>query len=152
MGLPCRELYATNVGDESNEILLSAYKPIKKNDGYHMPPNTPIGFDMWIPNVLDLKEEDGDMFHLDDTWVWKPPIPEHRYIMSIDCSRGDSDDRSALEIFDLDGTDENGLPCIEQVLEYNGKITGDDLGECKSVKEFKEKYGKYKISVWHNNC
>lgn len=75
------------------------------------------------------KKEDGDMFHLDDTWVWKPPIPEHRYIMSIDCSRGDSDDRSALEIFDLDGTDENGLPCIEQVLEYNGKITGDDLGE-----------------------
>ena len=81
-----------------------------------------------VRNPLD-KKEDGDMFHLEDTWIWKPPIEGHRYIMCIDCSRGDSDDRSALEIFDLDGTDENGLPCIEQVLEYNGKTTGDDLGE-----------------------
>ena len=74
------------------------------------------------------KKEDGDMFHLEETWIWKPPIPGHRYIMAVDCSRGDSDDRSAVEIFDLDGED-NGLPCIEQVLEYNGKMTGDDLGE-----------------------
>ena len=59
MGLPIRELYATNVGDESNEIFLSAYKPLKKDDGYHRPPKTALGFDMWIPNVLDLKEEDG---------------------------------------------------------------------------------------------
>lgn len=75
------------------------------------------------------KKEDGDMFHLEDTWIWKPPIPGHRYVMPIDCSRGDGDDRSALEILDLDGVDDNGQPCIEQVLEYNGKITGDDLGE-----------------------
>ena len=75
------------------------------------------------------KSEDGDMFHLEETWVWKLPIDGHRYIMPIDASRGDSQDRSALEIFDLDGIDDNGLPCIEQVLEYNGKMTGDDLGE-----------------------
>ena len=87
-----------------------------------------------MQNLLNVKppidkNNDGDMFHLEDTWVWKPPIPGHRYIMPIDPSRGDSDDRSALEILDLDGTDDNGLPCIEQVLEYNGKITGDNLGE-----------------------
>lgn len=75
------------------------------------------------------REENGDMFHLDETWVWKLPIPGHRYLMAIDPSRGDSEDRSALEIIDLDGIDDNGTPCIEQVLEYNGKITGDDLGE-----------------------
>jgi len=75
------------------------------------------------------KSDDGDMFHLEDTRVWKKPIPGHRYIMPIDPSRGDSDDRSALEIVDLDGVDDNGLPCAEQVLEYNGKITGDNLGE-----------------------
>ena len=75
------------------------------------------------------KEENGDMFHLDETWVWKLPIPGHRYLMAIDPSRGDSEDRSALEIIDLDGIDDDGTPCIEQVLEYNGKITGDDLGE-----------------------
>lgn len=75
------------------------------------------------------KDDDGDMFHLEDTYIWKKPIPGHRYVMPIDCSRGDSDDRSSLEILDLDGIDDDGKPCIEQVLEYNGKITGDDLGE-----------------------
>ena len=75
------------------------------------------------------REENGDMFHLDETWVWKLPIPGHRYLMAIDPSRGDSEDRSALEIIDLDGIDDDGTPCIEQVLEYNRKITGDDLGE-----------------------
>ena len=75
------------------------------------------------------REENGDMFHLDETWVWKLPVPGHRYLMAIDPSRGDSEDRSALEIIDLDGIDDDGTPCIEQVLEYNGKITGDDLGE-----------------------
>ena len=65
----------------------------------------------------------------EDTWVWKMPIPGHRYIMGIDCSRGDAADRTALEIIDLDGIDEDGKPCIEQVLEYHGKKTGDDIGE-----------------------
>jgi hypothetical protein len=65
----------------------------------------------------------------EDTWVWKMPIEGHRYIMGIDCSRGDAADRTALEIIDMDGIDENGTPCIEQVLEYHGKKTGDDIGE-----------------------
>lgn len=65
----------------------------------------------------------------EDTWVWKMPIEGHRYLMSIDCSRGDAADRTALEIIDLDGIDEDGKPCIEQVLEYHGKKTGDDVGE-----------------------
>ena len=66
---------------------------------------------------------------MDDTWIWKEPIPGHRYIMSIDCSRGDAADRTAIEILDMDGIDEDGTPCLEQVLEYHGKITGDDCGE-----------------------
>lgn len=87
------------------------------------------------------KSEDDDMFHLEDTWVWKKPIPGHRYIMPIDASRGDSDDRSAIEILDIDAIDENGLPCIEQVLEYNGKITGDNLGEIA-----------YWYGMWYNEA
>ena len=75
------------------------------------------------------KNEDCDMFHMDETWVWKPPIPGHRYIMGIDCSRGDAADRTAIEILDMDGIDEDGSPCLEQVLEYHGKKTGDDIGE-----------------------
>lgn len=65
----------------------------------------------------------------EDTWIWKEPIPGHTYIMSIDCSRGDAADRTAIEILDIDGIDEDGLPCIEQVLEYHGKMTGDNIGE-----------------------
>ena len=66
---------------------------------------------------------------IDDTWIWKEPIDGHRYIMSIDCSRGDAADRTAIEILDIDGVDDDGTPCLEQVLEYHGKITGDDAGE-----------------------
>ena len=66
---------------------------------------------------------------IDDTWIWKEPIPGHRYLMSIDCSRGDAADRTAIEILDLDGIDDDGTPCLEQVLEYHGKMTGDVIGE-----------------------
>jgi hypothetical protein len=66
---------------------------------------------------------------IEDTWIWKEPIPGHRYLMSIDCSRGDAADRTAIEILDLDGIDDDGLPCLEQVLEYHGKMTGDVIGE-----------------------
>ena len=66
---------------------------------------------------------------IDDTWIWKEPIPCHRYLMSIDCSRGDAADRTAIEILDLDGIDDDGTPCLEQVLEYHGKMTGDVIGE-----------------------
>ena len=65
----------------------------------------------------------------EDTWIWKMPIEGHRYLLSIDPSRGDAADRTALEIIDLDGIDDDGMPCIEQVLEYHGKKTGDDIGE-----------------------
>lgn len=66
---------------------------------------------------------------LEETWIWKMPIEGHRYIMGIDNSRGDSEDSTALEIIDIDGIDDNGMPCIEQVLEYSGKLFGDTIGE-----------------------
>lgn len=66
---------------------------------------------------------------LEDTWIWKAPIEGHRYLMGVDNSRGDSEDATALEIIDIDGVDENGMPCVEQVLEYNGKLLGDEIGD-----------------------
>ena len=66
---------------------------------------------------------------VEDTWIWKEPIPGHRYLCAVDNSRGDSNDRTAIEILDMDGVDEDGTPIIEQVLEYHGKKTGDDVGE-----------------------
>ncbi len=66
---------------------------------------------------------------LEGLWIWKLPIVGHRYILCIDNSRGDSEDSTAFEIIDIDGIDDNGLPCIEQVLEYSGKLFGDFIGE-----------------------
>lgn len=65
----------------------------------------------------------------DDTWIWQEPIPGHHYLLAVDNSRGDSADRTAIEIIDIDGVDENGVPELTQVLEYHGKKTGDDVGE-----------------------
>lgn len=49
-------------------------------------------------------------------------------VSNCDPSRGVSADRTAIEIIDMDGRDENGLPIIEQVAEYVGKKLGDDIG------------------------
>ena len=53
-----------------------------------------------------------------------------RYIVSHNCdpSRGDAGDKTAIEIIDMDGRDENGMPIIEQVMEYNGRKLGDEVG------------------------
>lgn len=67
---------------------------------------------------------------IDDVWIWKEPIPGHRYVCAVDNSRGDASDRTAIEMLDLDGVDdETGEPILEQVMEYQGKMTGDDVGE-----------------------
>lgn len=81
-------------------------------------------------NVVKLPEdwELRDDF-VKETWIWKDPIPAHRYICSVDASSGASDDMTAIEIFDVDAIDKNGMPCVEQVLEYYGKKTGDEIGE-----------------------
>lgn len=48
---------------------------------------------------------------------------------NCDASRGDSEDSTAIEILDIDAIDDDGKPCIEQVLEYNGKKCSDEIGE-----------------------
>lgn len=81
-------------------------------------------------NVIEINEE----WPLRDpitpeTFIWKDPIPGHRYVCSVDSSSGSGADRTAIEIIDADARDENGMPCFEQVLEYYGKRTGDEIGE-----------------------
>ena len=65
---------------------------------------------------------------VEETWFWKLPIEGHRYILALDPSRGTAADRTAIEIIDMDGRDEQGMPIIEQVAEYVGKRLGDDIG------------------------
>lgn len=64
-----------------------------------------------------------------ETWIWKEPIQGHRYVCSVDGSSGSGEDRTAIEIIDIDAIDENGVPYFDQVLEYNGKKLGDTVGE-----------------------
>ena len=78
-------------------------------------------------NVREPLEDFADAL-VEETWFWKKPIDGHRYILSCDPSRGMAADRTAIELIDMDGEDENGLPIIEQVGEYLGKKLGDDIG------------------------
>lgn len=71
-----------------------------------------------------------------ETWIWKDPDPTHRYICACDPSSGSGEDATSIEVIDVDAVDENGVPCFEQVLEYNGKINGEDIAELVS------RYGK----------
>ena len=59
MGLPKRTLYATNTNNEDKSIFLSAYIPEKKDGEYYRSKDIPLGYDMWIPNCLNLKVEEG---------------------------------------------------------------------------------------------
>jgi len=83
-----------------------------------------------LQNDLNVREPLEEMHDeaVEETWFWKPPIEGHRYIIGVDPSRGVSADRTAIEIIDIDGEDENGLPIVEQVAEYVGKRLGDDIG------------------------
>ena len=79
-------------------------------------------------NVRPPLEEMTDPL-VEETWFWKPPIEGHRYLCASDVSRGSSEDYTSIEIIDIDGQDENGMPIIEQVCEYYGRKLGDEIGE-----------------------
>ena len=78
-------------------------------------------------NVREPLEDYKDPL-VEETWFWKQPIEGHRYILALDPSRGTAADRTAIEVIDMDGRDENDMPIIEQVAEYVGKKLGDDIG------------------------
>ena len=66
---------------------------------------------------------------VEETWIWKDPIPGHRYICAADPSSGAGDDFTAIQVIDVDAIDDNGMPFFEQVLEYNGKLNGNEVGQ-----------------------
>ena len=88
-----------------------------------------------MQKTMNVKEPDPELKDrdLEEVWIWKMPIEGHRYLMAIDNSRGDADDSTALEIIDMDGIDDDGKPCIEQVMEYSGKLYGDTIGELANI-------------------
>lgn len=74
--------------------------------------------------------------HVSDTWIWEDPDPTHRYIIAVDPASGSGPDRTSIEVIDVDAIDENGQPYYNQVLEYNGKINGSEVGNLV------DKYGR----------
>lgn len=78
-----------------------------------------------IPNSIQEKirqehiKEPIEKYLQGSFWLWKEPVYDHRYIMGVDVSRGDSADASSICIIDFDEG--------EQVAEYVGKIPPDDL-------------------------
>ena len=65
-------------------------------------------------------------------WVWKYALPNHKYVLSADVSRGDALDYSTIQVFD---TNE-----CEQVCEFRGKLPPDQLGTL--INEIGLKYNK----------
>ena len=53
-------------------------------------------------------------------WMWKRPIPNHRYILSVDVSTGTGKDSSAIEVMDVGE--------YEQVAEFKGMISTKNFG------------------------
>ena len=52
-------------------------------------------------------------------WIWKHPIPDHKYILSGDIAKGSGDDSSSLQVIDMS--------TYEQVAEYSNRCTTMDL-------------------------
>ena len=50
-------------------------------------------------------------------WIWKPPVPGKQYLAVADVARGDGTDFSVCQVVDLE--------TLEQVAEYQGKLTPD---------------------------
>ena len=68
----------------------------------------------------DIKEPTAKLM-ANQLWIWKEPEHNHKYVMGVDVSRGDSEDFSCIEIIDFDSR--------EQVFEFVGKIPPDILAE-----------------------
>lgn len=50
-------------------------------------------------------------------------------VHNCDPSSGSGEDSTAIEVIDVDAVDDKGCPFFEQVLEYNGKVNGEDAAE-----------------------
>lgn len=73
-------------------------------------------------------------------WVWKYPLPNHKYVIAADVSRGDAADYSTIQVFDIIES--------EQVCEFKGKLPPDQLGIL--INEVGLKYNKALVCPENN--
>lgn len=71
--------------------------------------------------VAPLEMRGPEFYGATDLWVWKKPEPNHKYVMSMDISKGDAEDFSAMYIADTTTS--------EIVAEFLGKIPPDRFAE-----------------------
>ncbi len=74
-------------------------------------------------------------------WIWKQPVPKHRYILGVDCSTGTGDDSSSIQIVDVE--------TYEQVAEYKGFISTKLFG--RFVKLIAQYYNQAYIVIECNS-
>ncbi len=73
---------------------------------------------LWLTSLKTEASKDPEN---KDCWVWRSPVPGHRYIISADVARGDAKDFSTFHIIDVDAA--------EVVVEYCGKRSPDKLAD-----------------------
>lgn len=76
-----------------------------------------------VPKIFyDYTREEGSFVDYDTAFhVWKKPEKDVNYIIGADVGRGDSSDYSTIQVIDADS--------LEQVAEYQGKITPDSFAD-----------------------
>ena len=74
-------------------------------------------------------------------WVWEDPILDHKYIMGVDVSRGDSEDFTTFNIVDIDTT--------EQVVEFLHTVPPEIAAEIAKAEAFAKMYANplYRIPI-----
>lgn len=73
-------------------------------------------------------------------WMWKYALPDHKYVVSADIARGDSNDFSTFHVIDINNS--------EQVCEFRGKIPPDQFGVLLS--EIGHRYNKALVCPENN--
>lgn len=71
--------------------------------------------DSWIQMPIASFGKGGNL------WVWKYATPGHKYLIPIDCARGDAKDFSTFQVIDIDAD--------EVVAEFQAKISPEDLAD-----------------------
>jgi hypothetical protein len=59
-------------------------------------------------------------YSIQGLWIWKHPVPGHRYSLGVDVSTGTGNDFASIQVFDIDE--------YEQAAEYKGMMSTKMLG------------------------
>lgn len=71
--------------------------------------------DAWVQTPIASYGKGGNL------WIWKYAVEGHKYLIPIDCARGDAKDFSTFQVIDIDAD--------EVVAEFQAKILPEELAE-----------------------